>query len=203
MDEGRLTKNIFNMDLDLCKMNWSSEMKNIFQKLDMIDIFNNRQVCDTTAVKSKLYEIMELEWRKDVIKKPKLRTYVTFKDSFATEDYVRSNISRSARSLLAQFRIGILPIKVETGRFKNLAVSERICEVCSLNMVEDEKHFLCVCPIYDRQRLILYEKANALCPQFPNMSIDDKFIFIVKNMWRAMSVYLMSSWKIRQNKLYQ
>ena len=98
MDEGRLTN--FQHDFVLCETNWCSKIKNIFQKLGMINIFNNKQVCDTTAVKSKPYEIMEQEWKKDVVKKPKLRTYVTFKNSISTEDYVKSNISRSARSLL-------------------------------------------------------------------------------------------------------
>ena len=153
MEDGRLTKKMFNHDFDLCKNNWSSQTKKIFSKLDMMEFYNNKESCDLDIVKEKLYTIMEQEWEKDVHKKPKLRKYVTFKESIATEDYTKYITSRQSRSLLAQFRSGILPLKIETGRFKNLDVSERLCELCDLEEIEDEMHFLCVCPLYRNERL--------------------------------------------------
>ena len=41
----------------------------------------------------------------------------------------------------------ILPLRIETGRFRNLPVEQRICELCELDMVEDEVHFLCTCSV--------------------------------------------------------
>ena len=44
-------------------------------------------------------------------------TYVDFKKSFNTEAYVKQTFSRSRRSFLAQLRLGILPLEIETGRY--------------------------------------------------------------------------------------
>ena len=54
---------------------------------------------------------MQEQWSNEMHNKPKLRTYVQIKDIFEPEPYVLSNISRQRRSLLAQIRLGILPIK--------------------------------------------------------------------------------------------
>ena len=137
------------------------------------------------------------------MKKPKLRTYITFKDEFAVEEYVKFNKSRHARSLLAQFRLGILPLKIETGRFNNLAVEQRICDLCTTKHIEDEKHFLCNCPLYLTPRQKLYEAANSLFPPFNNLNENGKFIFIMKNMRNDLSEYITMSWNLRQRKLYE
>ena len=69
-------------------------------------------------------------------------------------------MSRQRRSLMAQFRLGILPITVETGRFRNIPLQDRKCTICDLNEVEDEKHFLCICPVYNDIRSTLYTICN-------------------------------------------
>ena len=50
-------------------------------------------------------------WAMKYITNQKLRTYVQIKDSFPLEQYGLSNIIRQRRSLLAQIKLGILPIK--------------------------------------------------------------------------------------------
>ncbi len=63
-------------------------------------------------------------------------------------------MSRPERSLLAQLGIGVLPLKIETGRYNNVTVVEdRICELCDLD-IEDENHFVCSCPIYSQFLII-------------------------------------------------
>ena len=84
---------------------------------------------------------MQEQWSNEMHNKPKLRTYVQIKDIFEPEPYVLSNISRQRRSLLAQIRLGILPIKIETGRFRSLPVEQRLCELCEMHKVENEMHF--------------------------------------------------------------
>ncbi len=50
--------------------------------------------------------------------KPKLRTYISFKEQYCTEDYVKLFIVRKERSMLAQIRFGILSLHIETRRFR-------------------------------------------------------------------------------------
>ncbi len=46
--------------------------------------------------------------------------YIKFKDDDNVEGYVKYCNTRRKRSLLAQFRKGILPIAIDTGRFKGM-----------------------------------------------------------------------------------
>ena len=46
------------------------------------------------------------------------------------------DLSLSQRSLLAQFRCGVLPTRIETGSFDGKTKAERLCEFCNTNYVE-------------------------------------------------------------------
>lgn len=48
---------------------------------------------------------------------------------------------------MAQFRCDILPIRIETARYKGEPLDEIICNFCILNKIEDESHFLLKCVI--------------------------------------------------------
>ena len=81
--------------------------------------------------------------------------------------------SRRRRSLMSQFRTVIIPLDIEKGRYvpifdKNLkknrkrTANERICKLCRLNDIENEYHFLCVFPVYNSRRTILFEEVELL-----------------------------------------
>ena len=48
--------------------------------------------------------------------------------------------------------IAILPIRIETGRYRGEPVSDRLWNICSQNNVEDEYHFLLHCLKYSSLR---------------------------------------------------
>ena len=49
---------------------------------------------------------------------------------------------------ISKFRLSSHLLKIESGRFVNELRSQRICDKCSLNDIEDEFHFILVCPAY-------------------------------------------------------
>ncbi len=61
-------------------------------------------------------------------------------------------MSRPQRSLIAQLRLGILPIHIETGTFRGTQLDDRICQLCDTQEVEDENHFVCKCNLYNNLR---------------------------------------------------
>ena len=71
-------------------------------------------------------------------------------------------MQKHKRSLFAQFRLGILPLKIETGRYDNTPVDERICVQCESEAVENEQHFVLHCPKYVNLREVLYREAAKL-----------------------------------------
>jgi hypothetical protein len=96
-----------------------------------------------------------VEFSELLLTKPKLRTYRNCKNSISCENYVFIR-NRKKRSFVAQIRLGILPLNIELGRFRGVKLEERTCEICKNNLIEDEFHFLCVCPLYESYRNILY-----------------------------------------------
>ena len=97
--------------------------------------------------------------------------------SFEPETYVLSNISRQRRSLSAQVKFGILPMKIETGRFRSLSVDQRICELCEMQKVENEIHFVCECPLYNDFREPLYEHSKLVRNDFTTMECKENVCF--------------------------
>ncbi len=80
--------------------------------------------------------------------KPKLRTYITFKDNYCTEKYFKECLPRKEKSLLTPIRFGILPLHIETGHFRSLDLEERIYKVCNSQEIEEEFQFIISCNAY-------------------------------------------------------
>lgn len=72
----------------------------------------------------------------------KLRTNYKFKTCFITEPYWTINLKRNERSVLTQFYCSVLRFRVETGRFVDEQVHERLYKLCYQSTVEDKTHFL-------------------------------------------------------------
>lgn len=83
-------------------------------------------------------------------------------------------------SALAKFRCGVAPIKLETGRYENIAIDCRICPICKIT-VECEKHVLLSCNAYEHIRLPMLKKARNIRPEFVDLSDEDKLVFILSN----------------------
>ena len=83
----------------------------------------------------------------------KLCTYVLVKDFADIGVMVRADLPHNQRSILSKFLCGILPIEIETGRFHDIKRHLRFCKVCdSKTQIEDEIHFLHICPKLKKAR---------------------------------------------------
>ena len=125
--------------------------------------------------------------------KPKLRIYREFKTNYGLENYIAFNLSRQERSYSAQFRCGILPLRVETGRFKNEPLSERKC-----TSVEEEFHFILHCPKYN------IERQNLLEVYLSNLVGDNvaKLNALMQQAVRPLAKYIHKAFQKRREALY-
>ena len=198
MPDSRICKVALLNDIAMCKSNWCNAFRSICEQLDVVSSFNELSIIDITSIKNKLWEIAEKDWKERVKSKPKLRTYVLFKESFVTEQYVQRPLNRYRRSILAQFRCGILPLNLEMGRFRGLQENERICEMCSNNMIESEMHFLLECDAYIDIRNNMLQQIN----DRDNLSNDYIVVILMQNFHKAVLSYLQEAWTRRQSKLF-
>lgn len=80
---------------------------------------------------------------------PVLYLYNHVKDSFVYENYL-DIIPSTLRKYLTRIRISSHSLHVQTGRFhrNRIVRNERYCLYCNLHDVEDEYHFILICPCY-------------------------------------------------------
>ena len=152
MENDRLTKRVFNADYqDEARDSWCTNILCIFQKLGLQDIYTSKVDCDLSVFESALQEYFVNYWKDIVRNKPKLRMYNITKTSPYTELYLKYNMYSKNRSMLAQLRFGILPIAMETGRYRGLSVENRICLCCnSMNVSRIRDAFpICLSTIYE------------------------------------------------------
>ena len=137
------------------------------------------------------------KWLVEINDKPKLRTYCQFKTVYECEKYVVYDLSKSQRSLCSQFRLGILPLHVETGRFIGTELDQRLCSYCELGEVEDEIHFLLYCPLYHDLRKTLFDKVHV------GLSTDNVLVeYLFENHTFAISNFIQKAWNRRKHITY-
>ena len=95
-------------------------------------------------------------------------------------------------------RSGILPLEIETGRWKGTELFNRVCQLCSAGCVEDEAHFLFTCDFHKDER-------QSFAHEFPlnlsTLSTSEKFIILIQENMLAFAKYLWKIYKKRKGKL--
>ena len=153
------------------------------------------------SVKHKIASLYATNWSNNVITVPKLRSYVTFKTEFKTEYYLLLNLSRKERSLMAQFRCGILPLRIETGRFVGESPDERLCKLCNGPAIEDEKHFLLNCPFFNDIRNQLLHSMD-LSVEWNTLNDSERLNFLLNVQTRKTAKYLVKAYCLRRSHIY-
>ena len=179
---------------------WSKQFRDICHTLSCVQP-RLGEVYDLELLKKIVQSKCQEDWLKNVSMKPKLRSYVMFKNVFKSESYVKMAHSKMSRSIFAQLRLGILPLEIETGRFRNIPSESRMCHFCK-NEIEDELHFVCVCPVYSNHRKILFNEIILTYNNFSNLDITEKFCFIMATGTKYVLNYVENAWNTRKSLLY-
>jgi hypothetical protein len=163
MEDYKLPKIILEWDKSMGVQSWFTEVQYIVSTLGLnSNIIDGELVCLTEAY-NKLLERNRNMWHLEAEKKPKLRTYIRIHDFDSKQTLLKANLTRYQRSLLSQLKFGILPLKLETDRYQGIPIEQRICKICDIKSVEDEPHFLFICPALAearRRASQLYENTN-------------------------------------------
>ena len=203
MNDDRLPKKMFNYMLTQEESsNWCNNVSNILEVLELTESFINRLQVDISDCREKLVSRQQAQWLRTVMEKPKLRFYAVFKNSLKSEKYVEMNLSSYERSVLAQIRLGILKLHIETGRFTNTKLEDRVCKICNNGEIEDETHFLFNCDAYEIPRIRFIEKIYEQRPHFHYLEDRDQLHFIFYEIPRVTAKFIITCLEIRKNHLY-
>ena len=178
---------------------WINEVRNIFEKIQCSDIFENNvpiiNIKDfLNYALEKLMSQYVLTFKQEIHNKRKLAVYYQYKTEFATEEYCEMNIKRSQRSLVAKLRLGTLPIRVETGCYNGIEREKRLYLVCKDGSVEDESHVMFHCQAHNK------ESACKLNPHFLSLGAVHRIAYLTnaKNIIRKTAQYLFKVLHNRQ-----
>ena len=155
MDQSRLTYKVFRWDYDKPRIGtWCHEIKTILNKHNIGHYYSiipaPRGVNISAILTQKLCDEQKALW--DTSRHmPKVSNYKV-KDVFSVPRYVFQHLTRQERSALAKLYCGNLPLKVETGRYRNIPREQRLCTTC--NVLDDEVHFIVECERHTEDRNI-------------------------------------------------
>ena len=101
---------------------------------------------------------------------------------------------------MAQLRSGILPLEIETGRFRNVQVDNRFCFHCK-TIVEDELHFVLSCPLYREARQQLMDHVVVVHDRIEHSHNMEKMKIILNVFWKMSSKFLSKAWEVRSKNI--
>ena len=199
MNQSRLTRRIFEWDFkNINDNNWSGKVLLISEKLGLSKTVVSGEVFDLQKAKEIFKDIMHNEWSNNIGGMPKLRYYSHFKCDIETETYLTVNLTRYQRSLIAQLRLGILPLSIETGRYFRTPIEKRLCKICNQGVIEDTIHFLCECVEYRRERQNLLNSTKTNLDRYMLLSPIEKLVYVMSIKPRNLALYVETIWNIRK-----
>ena len=148
------------------KNNWCFWTWQILKEINLEHIWQSEKISMNEnhfikLVGELIYRNEESEWKRNMEKKSKLRTYRKLKSELKLENYI-IEVERRRRRHLTMLRGGTNKLRIERGRWVREKEEERVCMVCGCDEVEDEKHFLLCCPRYVRERVVMFERIKEI-----------------------------------------
>ena len=202
MPTNRWPKKIWQWDRVSKTDAWFKEIKHILRSVNMANETDLSNSIDVKEVGHRLLQQARSSWETEAENKPKLRTFLKIHDFNTRQNVIKSNLSRAQRSLVVKLKAGVLPIRLETGRYKGLPEALRICEICHSGEVESEMHHLheCVRLQYVRNRHPIARETRNMIDN--GMSKTDVTKFILRDRLKEAGVWIADMWKERRRLLY-
>ena len=160
-NESSLLKKVYMMlwedtdiNLNYNGKNWASQIKTILQQHGFEYIWQQQFDIDIPfrIIKQRVYDTYLQKWYSDINNSARLKAYSVFKHTFEPEKYLNVIPENKYKIAMSRFRISSHSLNIETGRYDGTPRKNRICKLCTMNKVEDEYHFLLVCPHYRELR---------------------------------------------------
>lgn len=194
------------------KQCWLKNVKNIFDKAGLSELFSyngcNRDIANFIMLRYRDQTIQA--WHQDLTRENsrrgcggnKLRTYKLFKSKFEQEPYLAVVKVVQHRVALTRLRVSSHSLAIEVGRYhrpKQTPPHLRLCTTC--HCIEDEVHFLCVCPRYSELRKELETAVCSHYPAFKWLDSVEQFIYLLQNT-NAHILCLLSAFVYKAFKLH-
>ena len=99
-------------------------------------------------IKERILDQYKQSWYSAINNSQRLISYCRFKHDFKLETYLDVIQDNKFKIALSRFRLSSHNLEIERGRYTNVSRADRICRMCNSGFVENEYHFLLVCPVF-------------------------------------------------------
>ena len=113
-----------------------------------------------------IQEINRVKVGSDYSDHNKLRGYKMYKGFFGLEPYISKVNNRKQSCHLSRLRTSSHNLKLESGRWSGVPVSQRLCIYCNQSQVDDEEHCLLSCPTFSTKRNCFFAKLGSMGVSF-------------------------------------
>ena len=110
------------------------------------------------VLRRRLLDIYISEWNTDINHSTSLYLFREIKTNFEISDYLNKITNVKFRNTLAKIRLSSHSLKIEIGRHEKIERHLRKCTLCNLKDIEDEFHFVLVCPNFAELRETYIER---------------------------------------------
>ena len=152
-DDNRFTKNCYLEQVKLADNNvrsWGLSIKNTLCSMGFGFAWFNQGVESESnflsLFKQRLIDIDRQAWTDEIVSIDLLRTYKIIKTENYLEPYSIHLENIKHRRAISMLRCCCLQIGIHKGRKLGIPLSYRICTFCNLDEIDDEFHFILVCP---------------------------------------------------------
>ena len=133
---------------------WILSIKNELNSLGLTDLYQSYRsdkvileiICD------RMCDVFKQKVITEISDSPKCRLYRNIVDYFCIQLYLKKPLHAKYKKAITCLRLSSHDLKIETGRYNNTIRGNRKCDLCTLNEIEDEYHFLLVCPVLSNLR---------------------------------------------------
>ena len=132
-----------------------SSLKRLLNNLGFGNILNDFNF-ETNYLPSLLQRVRDQyiqTWHDTLSNQSKMEYLCLYKNDFEHENYIDIVKNEKYRKELSRFRLSSHSLYIETGRYENVNRQDRLCKVCTQNVLESEYHFLLCCSAYSELRV--------------------------------------------------
>lgn len=191
------------VEAGLTSNSWTAKVKSLLERTGFFDVWLFPESVKTNVFvpvfHARLKDLFITEWSQGIGLSTSLTLYKELKQVFEISPYLLKLKNRKHRNAIAKIRLSSHSLNIETGRHRNIDRSQRKCTLCNLNDLEDEYHFILICPVYSELRKAYLQKYFYVKPSmFKFLKLLDS---TRSNVLTNLALFITKAFKLRQNSL--
>ena len=185
---------------------WLYKVKNLLDNNGFSDVWTYPNSVNKKKFlpifKRRLIDNFINETRRNLEASSSMSLYKEINQNFELSPYLTKIVNRKHRNALAKLRLSSHNLKIESGRHTStrarIARENRKCIICNSNDIEDEFHFVLICPVFNDIRRIYMKRYYTKNPSM------FKFLQLLNSGGKQLNnlaLYVTKAFKLRNETL--